>query len=195
MAAKPHLTVADQRWLATARPEDGFWWLDTSAMPADTSRLDPFIEDICRLDQARDVLYCQFRLNHAGERLAGLKPAPIPIRPWDRPAGWVTPPVNPVEQHEYHWKRTARRADGPFTREIAARLGYDPADIAGHFDVPAAPALPPEDALAELARWAITDHGEDLTCGRVLILKRPLARGGALVVTLALAGAPQPGAA
>ena len=188
--AKPHLTVADQRWLATARPEDGFWWLRETP----DARVQRRLHDAGIIEAARqNGLFVQ-RLTHAGERLLGLKPVPIAIGRWDRPAGWKTPPVNPVTEHAERWAATARRADGPFTPEIAARLGYNPADIAAHFDRPELPALPPEDALAELARWAITDHAADLAGGRVLILERPLARGGALVVTMALDAAPQPGA-
>lgn len=193
--AKPHLTVEDQRWLATARADNGSWWLNTETTPRDASpRLDAIVERVAVIGDVGPV-HLEYRLTHAGERLLGLKPAPIAIRPWDRPAGWVMPPVNPVTEHAERWAATARRADGPFTPELAARLGYDPADIAAHFDRPELPALPPEEAIAELAHWAVADHGADLTRGRVLILERPLTRGGALVVTVALDAAPQPEAA
>ncbi len=190
MAAKPHLTVEDQRWLATARPEDGHWWL--KGVPPVEAQNQLSGAGLVEL-AARNQRFV-YRLTPEGERLLGLRPAPIPVSPWDRPAGWVTPPVNPVTEHAERWAATARRADGPFTPEVAARLGYDPADIAAHFDRPELPALPPEEALAELAHWAIADYGASLTRGRVLILERPLTRGGALVVTLALDAAPQPGA-
>lgn len=166
---KTRLTAADQRWFATARAEDGFWWLDTSAIPNDIKNIERFVDFVWSIGDVGPP-YVRYRLTHAGERLLGLKPAPIPIQPFDRPAGWKTPPVNPLIEHAERWAATARRADGPFTREIAMLLGYDPADIAAHFDRPEQPALPPQEALAELARWAVEERAAILDADQAIRL-------------------------